>query len=193
MKYIPILKLLSAAGWAQNGGVIPPPDIVGAAGQIANAGNQAQAQAAQTALIRQQTKLLKRQTELLKKQNEALRKRQQSGGGPVFVQHKLMIFGGNDHKVYLGCLNCSEVATDSVLNNLGTHGSEFQGESVFNTFGRFGGEFSDNSPCNQYADYPPVIVDENGGFYGELTINQFRTERTKSEVVQKWLASVCAK
>ncbi len=29
---------------------------------------------------------------------------------------KLMIFGGTNHGTYLGCLNCSEYATDSVLN-----------------------------------------------------------------------------
>jgi len=38
---------------------------------------------------------------------------------------KLMIFGGLDHKTYLGCLNCNEYATDSVFNSYGNSGSPY--------------------------------------------------------------------
>ncbi len=69
--------LLGAASWAQNGGVVPPPDIVGATNQNINSINQANTQAAQAALLRQQTALLKQQTKALKQQNE-LRKQQQA-------------------------------------------------------------------------------------------------------------------
>lgn len=77
MKRILIVVLLSAASWAQNGGVIPPPDIAHMGGEIANAGNRAAAQAADTALIRQQTQLLKQQTEALKQQNALLKQQQE--------------------------------------------------------------------------------------------------------------------
>lgn len=73
-----VLALFCGSVFAQNGGVIPPPDIANAAGQIANAGNRAQGQAAQTALIKQQTALLKQQTEALKQQNELLKEQQQA-------------------------------------------------------------------------------------------------------------------
>jgi len=68
MRYLLILALFLPCS-AQNGGVVPPPDIVGAAGQIGNAGQNAQQRAAQTQQIKQQTELLKAQTELLKLEN----------------------------------------------------------------------------------------------------------------------------
>jgi hypothetical protein len=83
MKRILIVMLLCGAGWAQNGGVIPPPDIVGAARDISEAPARAQAQAAQTRLIQQQTALLKQQTDAMREQN-ALLKQQQAP--PVAVQ-----------------------------------------------------------------------------------------------------------
>ncbi len=73
-----LLTLGSGIAYAQNGGVIPPPDIANAGAQIANAGNHAAAQAAQTQLIRQQTELLKQQTEALRQQNALLREQQQA-------------------------------------------------------------------------------------------------------------------
>lgn len=105
--------------------------------------------------------------------------------------HKIMIFGGNDHRTYLGCLNCSQWAPDSVLNHLGAHGSQLESESIFNRFGEFGGKFSNNSPCSPFASAPPVIVDERGNYYGELTI-AFRPNRTRSLALQNWIAGVCA-
>jgi hypothetical protein len=36
---------------------------------------------------------------------------------------KLMLFGGEGHKTYLGCLNCPKYASDSVFNEYGPHGS----------------------------------------------------------------------
>jgi hypothetical protein len=102
-----------------------------------------------------------------------------------------MIFGGDDHKVYLGCLSCSEFATDSVRNSFGPSGSAFVSASIFNVYGEYGGAYSDNSPCNRYATHPPVIVDESGGYYGELTINEYESERTHSEIVNTWIAGVC--
>lgn len=67
-----VVCVLCVGCFAQNGGTVPPPDIVGAAGDIASAPVRAQTQAAQAALIRQQTELLKQQTEALKQQNALL-------------------------------------------------------------------------------------------------------------------------
>jgi hypothetical protein len=84
---------------------------------------------------------------------------------------KLMIFGGTDHKVYLGCLNCSQVALDSVLNPVGEHGSPVAQESIFNVVSPYGSVVSPESACNVVASDPPVIVDQNGRYYGRLTLN----------------------
>src|SRR5260370_38838797 len=48
---------------------------------------------------------------------------------------KLMIFGGRDHKVYLGCLNCSEYASDSVRYKYGDHGSPYSSTSILTATG----------------------------------------------------------
>ena len=51
------------------------------------------------------------------------------GGVPV-GQQKLMLFGGPGHRDYLGCISCSEYATDSVFNQYGTYGSRYSGTSA---------------------------------------------------------------
>jgi tetratricopeptide (TPR) repeat protein len=50
---------------------------------------------------------------------------------------KLMLFGGLNHKGYLGCLNCSEYVTDSVFNKFVSFGSEFSSGSIWNTYSEF--------------------------------------------------------
>jgi hypothetical protein len=105
--------------------------------------------------------------------------------------HKIMIFGGEDHKVYLGCLNCTQYASDSVQNKY-TFGSQYQSESIFNRYGEYGSPYSDTSACNRYASDPPVIVDESGGFYGRLTINKSHSEATHSEALLSWIEGVCS-
>lgn len=53
-----------------------------------------------------------------------------------------MIFGGEGHSTYLGCLSCSEYATDSLLNTYGDHGSRYSNESVWNHYSDFGSRYS---------------------------------------------------
>jgi hypothetical protein len=89
---------------------------------------------------------------------------------------KLMFFGGINHQSYLGCLNCSEYATDSILNQYGPHGSRYAQESIVNQYSDFGSPYSHYSACNQYASDPPVIVDSDGNFYGRLTLNLYNAE-----------------
>ena len=105
---------------------------------------------------------------------------------------KLMIFGGQAHKTYLGCLNCSAYAADSVLNQYGEHGSAYQSDSIFNKYGDFGSRYSDYSPCNPYASDPPVIVDGSGNFYGRLTVNAYQAQATRNQNWRSWIAGVCA-
>lgn len=107
------------------------------------------------------------------------------------VRSKLMIFGGPDHDTYLGCLSCSQYDTDSVHNRYGNYGSRYASESIFNRYGDFGSRYSDYSACNPYASEPPVIVDEDGGFYGRLTLNRYHPQATTEREVLAWLGGVC--
>jgi hypothetical protein len=98
----------------------------------------------------------------------------------------LLLFGGEGHRTFLGCLNCSEYASDSVMNKYGQHGSAYATDSIFNRYGTFGSAYSASSPCNPYASDPPVIVDASGSFYGRLTINAYAPERTRIAYAE-WL------
>jgi len=104
---------------------------------------------------------------------------------------KLLIFGGSDHKTYLGCLNCSEYDKDSVFNTYGSHGSEYSSVSIMNSYSEFGSHYSSYSACNEYASDPPVVVDLNGKYYGRLTINNYKEQINNQNIVQWLISSVC--
>ena len=74
----------------------------------------------------------------------------------------LLLFGGDGHKTFLGCLNCGR----------------FDSGSVCNKFGNYGSKFSNYSPWNRFASEPPAIVDASGNFYGYLTANRYNPKRT---------------
>jgi len=106
---------------------------------------------------------------------------------------KLMIFGGDRHATYLGCLNCSQYATDSVFNGYGQSGSRYSSESIWNHYSEYGSRYSTYSACNPYASDPPVIVDGNGNAYGRLTLNGNDTRIGLGVKYLTWLrASVCS-
>jgi len=102
-----------------------------------------------------------------------------------------MIFGGSDHKTYLGCLNCNKYAIDSILNTYGEYGSQYSSSSIFNPYGDFGSLYSSYSVCNPYATDPPVIVDSDGKFYGRLTLNQYNSEVGIGSQYQQFLQGLC--
>jgi hypothetical protein len=90
----------------------------------------------------------------------------------------LLLFGGEDHKVFLGCLNCSATDHDSVCNEFDA-GSKFRADSIWNKFGTFGSKFSSDSPWNKFSNSAPIIVDHDGGSYGYFSANKFHGERTR--------------
>lgn len=96
--------------------------------------------------------------------------------GTAPAEAKMMLFGGSGHDDYLGCLDCSEFTSESICNEFGSYGSGFVSSSIFNEFGSYGSEYSSKSPWNEFTSSTdvPVLVDENGGFYGYFTINAFR-------------------
>jgi hypothetical protein len=105
---------------------------------------------------------------------------------------KLMVFGGMDHRTYLGCLNCSQYATDSIFNEYGQHGSPYSTESIWNHYSDYGSAYSFYGACNAYATDPPVIVDGDGKFYGRLTLNTYHAEFGVGANFYNWLKqSVC--
>jgi hypothetical protein len=89
----------------------------------------------------------------------------------------LHIYGGSNHDVYLGCLNCSKYDTNSIWNAYGTHGSKYNSNSIWNAYGTYGSKYNSSSPWNAYSNDPPVIVDADGGFYGYFTANRHKSKR----------------
>jgi hypothetical protein len=112
---------------------------------------------------------------------------------PQYLSTKLMVFGGEGHKLYLGCLNCNEYASDSVLNSRGSNGSPYSSQSIWNHFGEFGSRYSTYRACNPYAQDPPVIVDQGGTYYGRLTVNQYNPERGAGARFYDWLTETVCK
>ncbi|ATA90849.1 hypothetical protein CGC56_00860 [Capnocytophaga canimorsus] len=94
----------------------------------------------------------------------------------------LHIYGGKDHDVYLGCLNCDNYNSDSVWNEYGKYGNSYNSNSIWNEYGNYGGGYSDTSPWNRYANNPPVIVDKQGNFYGYFTINEYKDKRANFDL-----------
>jgi hypothetical protein len=86
---------------------------------------------------------------------------------------RILLFGGRNNAVFLGCLTCSRFDSDSVLNSYGSYGSRYSSTSIWNRFSDYGGQFSNFSACNQFATQPPIIVDDRGNYLADMTINRF--------------------
>lgn len=97
---------------------------------------------------------------------------------------KIMVFGGDNHKVYLGCLSCDKYDSDSVWNAYGDHGSPYSSNSMWNKYGDYGGKYSSYSPCNVYTSDSPVVVDGGGGFYGHLSISSVYSSGKLLQIAQ---------
>ena len=92
---------------------------------------------------------------------------------------ELLLFGGRNHDVFIGCLTCSKYDSSSVCNRYGDHGSKYSDESIWNRYGTYGSKYNDESPWNKYSSNPPAIVDRDGGFYGYFTANRYASKRTQ--------------
>ncbi|WP_020616357.1 stalk domain-containing protein [Paenibacillus daejeonensis] len=76
----------------------------------------------------------------------------------------------NDGKVYLGKLTTNEFDSESIYNQFGKYGSQYQSLSIWNEFGKYGSNYSSESAFNDLASKPPKII-ENGKFVAYLTTN----------------------
>lgn len=100
-----------------------------------------------------------------------------------FGQTALHLYGGKEHDVYLGCLNCDKYSPNSIWNSYGDYGSKYNIKSIWNSYGIYGSQYSNTSPFNSYATEPPVIVDKDGGFYGYFTVNSYKDKRADFSLV----------
>jgi hypothetical protein len=91
----------------------------------------------------------------------------------------LLLFGGKDHKTFLGCLNCADTSASSVCNDLGEYGSDLQPDSIWNNLGRFGNDLNSESPWNDLSNDAPIIVDTDGKSYGYFSTNTLHHDRTR--------------
>lgn len=113
-------------------------------------------------------------------------------GRPTQLPSGIMIFGGPNRDVFLGCLTCQPTDPASVLNDFGQYGNPFSGDSLRNGFSTYGNRFNPNSPCNEFSLSAPVLVDGDGNYYGELTMNKSNPRRTQLRAALVWLAVTCA-
>jgi len=90
----------------------------------------------------------------------------------------LLLFGGKDHKTFLGCLNCAATSSGSVCNKYGI-GSKYDADSIWNRYGDFGSRYSSDSPWNKYTTDAPIIVDKEGNSYGYFSANPYHSDRTR--------------
>jgi len=95
----------------------------------------------------------------------------------LFSQKVLHLYGGKEHDVYLGCLNCDRYNSNSIWNANGTYGSRYNTNSLWNSYGNYGGKYSSYSPFNSYSNTPPIILDKDGNSYGYLTVNKYKSRR----------------
>jgi hypothetical protein len=98
----------------------------------------------------------------------------------------LLLFGGKDHKTFLGCLNCVNTSKLSVCNEVGEYGSSVNSDSIWNDVGDYGSAVSEYSPWNSVTDKAPIIVDRDGKSYGYFSVNAVHHDRTRI----RWLVAV---
>ncbi len=98
----------------------------------------------------------------------------------------LLLFGGEDHKTFLGCLNCVDTSAVSVCNDVGTYGSDVSADSIWNDVGTFGSDVSPESPWDDVSQDAPIIVDKDGNSYGYFSANDVHHDRTRIP----WLVAI---
>lgn len=101
-----------------------------------------------------------------------------AGEPPVTPVASLLLFGGQDNDVYLGCMTCNDSHPESICNSVGSYGSLFTNTSIWNEFGTYGSPFQAYSPWNAFSLSGPAIEGTDGLFYGYFTVNTLRFNRT---------------
>lgn len=92
------------------------------------------------------------------------------------IYEAVLVYSQETPRVFLGCLNCNELDSNSIKNEFGNYGSEFSAISMRNTFSNYGSEFSNVSPCNEFASSPPFAVTKSGKYLGIFSISEFKSK-----------------
>jgi hypothetical protein len=103
----------------------------------------------------------------------------------------LLVYGGRDNAVFLGCLTCGPTDARSIRNESGTYGSRYSTSSMTNPYSDYGSPYGMESACNPDAVKAPVIVDRDGNYYGQFTVNKANPNRTSIASALQLLAVVC--
>ena len=105
---------------------------------------------------------------------------------PTPATQEFHVWGDSGYTQYLGffsCVFCTELDTNSINNEFGPYGNRFSSTSIRNEFSQYGGRFSTNSACNRFASNPPRVFNQSKTvYYGELTLNEFR-----SDAISDWV------
>ena len=94
----------------------------------------------------------------------------------------LFVDNGSQH-VFLGCFSCNPYSDNSIWNEYGDYGSKYSDNSIWNKFGDYGSNFSSYSPWSKFSNQAPVLVDEDGGFYGYFTCNISKYNRVSPDLM----------
>jgi len=90
---------------------------------------------------------------------------------------------------FLGKISTSTVERDSILNEVGPHGSQVGSESIFCEVSKYGGEIGSMSPFSEICFSPPGIYNSKGRFIAFLTVNTSKTPRIDPRVLVALLKS----
>jgi len=85
----------------------------------------------------------------------------------------ILIFGGQGHKEYLGCLTCNEFEPSSVWNEVSVYGWH-NSVGKWNDVSQYGSDVGMYSACNELSSDPPVMVRPDGTFVGRLTVSDIK-------------------
>lgn len=91
---------------------------------------------------------------------------------------RILIYGGENNEVFLGCLNCDKYDKESIWDFNNEYGSSFGKYSIWNKFKDYGGENGNYSPFNKFGNNAPKLVDAKGNFYGYFTVDKYFKDRS---------------
>jgi hypothetical protein len=78
---------------------------------------------------------------------------------------------------YLGVIDSSKNAADSICSTYGPHGSKYSPESMRGKYSEYGSKYGDYSARSRYASKPPLIIQDVPGttnpIVGVITINKY--------------------
>lgn len=99
----------------------------------------------------------------------------------------LLLYGGPERDVFLGCLSCQRGSRESIFNTEGPYGSLEHERSIWNARGPYGDPKSPYSPWNPRALQPPVLKDEHDRSHGLFTANAHLPDRNTDPAILRFV------